>query len=97
MYGVFARIERIDGQIVHPSTLQAANMAMFFGAVIEPHLRPAQLHFLDLPGGRQDLQIAIDGAQADAGQFSANPIINLIGGEMMKRFSDRLENNITMF
>ncbi len=90
------RLEGIQRHIVHAAATDAADMIVIFGAIVEPHLRPAQLYLFDHALGRKNLKITVNGAQADVRNFPSNDPIDLIRSGMTAMMSDHFKDRLTL-
>ena len=90
---IFQFIERCDGRIVNAVTADAADMIMLFWNAVVAFHGAGEFQPLDFTQFAEDIEIAVNGTQADAGQLFAYPFVNFIGGRMVVIPAEFFQNN----
>jgi hypothetical protein len=93
---VLTGIEGIEGNVIDPSAFDASNMRMIFQTGIETHLGLTQLNPPDRSRGGQNLQIAIDSAQTDAGELLSNSMIDIVRSGMAVAVLENLKDDLAL-
>ena len=85
----------IDHHVEDPIAALADEMLVASNQRIEM-LRPAEHQHLQFIIGHQFLQIAVNGAETDTGQFFPHPIVDLIGGGMRRVVFDNVPDQFEL-
>jgi hypothetical protein len=85
----------IDHHVEDPIAALANEMLVASNQRIEM-LRSAEHQHLQFLIGHEFLQIAVDGAETDAGQFFPHSIVDLIGGGMRRVVFDSVPNQFEL-
>lgn len=83
-------------QIANTATTDTADMIMLLSAAVKSFLTTAKLQFLYHATFRQNIQVAINGAQTDVGQPPPNHLVNLAGGRVGIDFVDLLQDDLAL-
>ena len=79
-----------------PAAVETTDMVMVLGHSVESFETAAELEFLNFSMGGKNLQVAIDGSEADAGKTSADHFIDLIGTGMGADFTQFFQDDLPL-
>ncbi len=82
--------------IAHLAAGPAAHVIMRGGVAVETAHRPTRLDLLDLPGGRQKIQIAVDRAQTDARQPGPHHGVDFFRGGVRHNLAQFFQNDLAL-
>ena len=82
--------------INYPAAVPATDMVVSFRHAVKSFETAAELQLLNFATCRENLEVAIDGSEADAGKTVAHHRIDLIGAGMGIYFAKFFEDDLTL-
>ena len=86
----------IDPEVFYSVALDTANVVVFFGVEFKSHTDSVRNYFSDSSVLLKDFQITINRAEANSRQFSPYLLVNKIGCWMIIRFSEHINDDLTL-
>jgi hypothetical protein len=85
-----------DGDIIHAATDATAHMVVGLQLGIEASLTSTRLQLAHLARAGQQVEIPVDGPQADAGQLPTHHRKKFIGGGVAPHIQQRVQNDTAL-
>ena len=90
-----ANIEAGRG-IDNPAAVKTTDMVVVLGHPVKSFKTAAELELLDFTAGGKNLEVAVNGSEADAGKTSADHFIDFIGTGMGADITKFFQNDLTL-
>lgn len=89
-------VRRGDRQVFYPAAVNAGHVIVGIQISVKTHLRSTGGHFYDVSAGGQDIQIAVNRPQTDAGQLDPDPLVDLVCSGMAFGPSHFFQNDLAL-